>query len=131
MPGKRGEPHSPQTGRYHAERRYRVLGMCEHCGLVPATERHHVDGDTFNNERPNVAFLCNRCHQTVDGRLSSRDPSAMIAAAAVARRARTHCVHGHPLSGDNLYVGPSGKRACRACARTRALAYLRRKRSKP
>lgn len=31
---------------------------------------------------------------------------------------RTHCKHGHPLSGANLYVEPStGKRFCRICRR--------------
>lgn len=28
---------------------------------------------------------------------------------------RTHCPQGHPLSGDNLYKDPSGKRRCRKC----------------
>lgn len=30
---------------------------------------------------------------------------------------KTHCIHGHPLSGKNLYVDPTGKRVCRACRR--------------
>lgn len=31
---------------------------------------------------------------------------------------KTHCIHGHPLSGDNLYVQPStGYRYCRECKR--------------
>jgi len=34
-----------------------------------------------------------------------------------AKRERTHCPQGHPYSGDNLYVFPSGGRACRACMR--------------
>lgn len=29
--------------------------------------------------------------------------------------AKTHCPAGHPYSGDNLYVKPSGQRVCRAC----------------
>lgn len=29
--------------------------------------------------------------------------------------ARTHCIAGHPLSGDNLYLTPRGWRRCRAC----------------
>ena len=29
--------------------------------------------------------------------------------------ARTHCAHGHPYSGQNLYVQPNGVRICRAC----------------
>jgi hypothetical protein len=30
--------------------------------------------------------------------------------------AKTHCVKGHPLSGDNLYTAPgTGQRMCRSC----------------
>lgn len=33
-----------------------------------------------------------------------------------AKGPKTHCVNGHPLSGDNLYVVPSdGRRQCRTC----------------
>jgi len=32
---------------------------------------------------------------------------------------RTHCTHGHPLSGDNLY-SYRGNRNCRECARRRS-----------
>ena len=28
---------------------------------------------------------------------------------------KTHCLNGHELSGDNLYVKPSGQRICRTC----------------
>jgi hypothetical protein len=38
----------------------------------------------------------------------------------VARQARqTHCLRGHPLSGDNLYIDHAGKRQCRECMRIR------------
>lgn len=30
---------------------------------------------------------------------------------------KTHCPHGHPLSGENLYLRPDGARACRECCR--------------
>ena len=30
-------------------------------------------------------------------------------------RNRTHCRHGHPLSGENLFVAPEGWRRCRIC----------------
>lgn len=43
-----------------------------------------------------------------------------ISPAAVNAR-RTHCKHGHPLSGDNLYIEPKGKRRCRICNRQRSL----------
>lgn len=34
----------------------------------------------------------------------------------VPNRDKTHCIHGHPLSGDNLYVNPNnGRRQCKQC----------------
>jgi len=35
-----------------------------------------------------------------------------------ARHARkTHCIHGHPLSGQNLRIGVNGQRLCKECRR--------------
>lgn len=35
---------------------------------------------------------------------------------------KTHCKHGHPLSGDNLYTPPgTNKRHCKECNRQRSL----------
>lgn len=34
---------------------------CERCENM-ATERHHIDGDTHNNDRTNIEFLCKSCH---------------------------------------------------------------------
>lgn len=30
---------------------------------------------------------------------------------------KTHCIHGHELSGSNLHIGSDGYRECRACGR--------------
>lgn len=30
---------------------------------------------------------------------------------------KTHCIHGHPLSGENTYTAASGQRMCRTCRR--------------
>ncbi len=38
-------------------------------------------------------------------------------------RLKDECPHGHPYSGDNLYLSPRGMRECRAC---RADAHLKR-----
>lgn len=35
----------------------------------------------------------------------------------IRRIGATECIEGHPFSGENLYVFPDGRRACRACAR--------------
>jgi hypothetical protein len=42
-------------------------------------------------------------------------------------RRTTHCKYMHPLSGDNLYVSPSGKRFCNACKRVYRAAYRLKK----
>ena len=34
---------------------------------------------------------------------------------------KTHCIQGHEMSGDNLYLPPSGGRQCRACKNARSL----------
>lgn len=36
---------------------------------------------------------------------------------------RMDCIHGHPLSGDNLYITPKGKRRCKTC-RSEAMKRL-------
>jgi hypothetical protein len=42
---------------------------------------------------------------------------------------KTHCKHGHPLAGSNLYVHPvTGYRNCRTCLRADYAAYRSRKR---
>lgn len=46
------------------------------------------------------------------------------AATAVNAR-RTHCVHGHELSGDNVRINRSGARVCLACARERSAQKTR------
>ncbi len=39
-------------------------------------------------------------------------------AAAAARLAKTHCINGHPLSGDNLYLHKDGRRGCIICRKS-------------
>lgn len=33
--------------------------------------------------------------------------------------AKTHCLHGHELSGKNLYVLKSGQKTCKTCQKER------------
>jgi HNH endonuclease len=42
------------------------------------------------------------------------------------RLRKTHCKHGHPLSGDNLRIGPNGVRTCRACNAANQRAFRER-----
>lgn len=36
---------------------------------------------------------------------------------------KSHCIHGHPLSGDNLVLGVRGHRLCRECRRLYRLKW--------
>ena len=45
-------------------------------------------------------------------------------------RAKTHCPKGHPYSGNNLYVTPTGSRACKTCVHAAVRRGRERKRSK-
>jgi hypothetical protein len=52
---------------------------------------------------------------------------------AALNKLKTHCVRGHPLSGDNLKSTKSGHRRCKQCARdaakrSRAKSRLKRRR---
>lgn len=43
---------------------------------------------------------------------------------------KTKCVKGHPLSGDNLYRDPRGRRQCRSCRREANREWDRRRRAR-
>lgn len=45
------------------------------------------------------------------------------------RRIKTHCIHGHALTPDNLVPSLRNRRACLTCARDRARVYQARKRA--
>lgn len=38
---------------------------------------------------------------------------------------KTACPKGHPLSGDNLYIYPDGRRQCRACRKEASVKWAR------
>lgn len=39
---------------------------------------------------------------------------------------KTHCIKGHPLTGENLYLRPNGRRTCRTCNRHAVARYARK-----
>jgi len=65
-----GDDVSRKGGRTRALRKYPDIGPCRACGS-PRAERHHVDGNTANNEPENIEALCRRCHMAEDGRLDA------------------------------------------------------------
>ena len=42
---------------------------------------------------------------------------------------KDECIHGHPLSGDNLWIDSRGSRVCRECNRGRSRRHAQRRRA--
>lgn len=66
-PNWTGNNVSKNGGRRRAIKMYR-LGKCDLCDK-PATDRHHKDDNTANNNPDNIQFLCRHHHMAIDGRL--------------------------------------------------------------
>jgi hypothetical protein len=47
----------------------------------------------------------------------------------LAHARKTHCKHGHPLAGANLYLAPGGLRKCLECNRAAQRAFQARHRA--
>lgn len=101
-PGWKGDNATPFAKRLRAQKAF-PLGPCEECGVI-ATDRHHKDGNTGNNQRSNIAILCRRCHMTIDGRLAR-----LIAARPDLTRPPKPCVNCERLSK------PLRRGRCHAC----------------
>ena len=69
-PNWKGDEASERSGRSRALRWYPEKRPCEGCGNLKA-DRHHVDGNTLNNARSNIEYLCRSCHMKKDGRLAA------------------------------------------------------------
>ena len=97
-----------------------------HVGFKPRTQKIHrlmfawtTHSIPIGREHGEIDHLCKRtacCNpvhlEFVDARtnvLRSNNPPSLNAK-------KTHCIHGHPLSGDNLFYD-QGKRQCRICKR--------------
>lgn len=74
----------------------------------------HIDDDRDNNHVSNLRWG-DRSDNTHD----------MVRNGLHNNARKTRCKHGHPLSGENLFV-TGGQRACRKCARRRRAEYAER-----
>lgn len=85
---------------------------CEHCGTMFWRKPRDIHAG-------NSRFCSRVCYHAWTAGKSKPVPTqcttAGIAAAAALRREQTHCKHGHPLSGENLFINRNGSRVCRKC----------------
>lgn len=94
-------------GRIYAH----VLSFILHKGPIPQGKEIDHKCRTRNCVRPEHL-------RTVTHRVNVLCGNTIVAELA----ARTHCLRGHPLSGDNLYVY-EGKRGCFICRREQSNNY--------
>lgn len=98
---------------------------CETCGASFWRKRKDINkGDCRFCSRPCYAASLKGVYRPVSDACKTRG----IAAAATARRSRTECKRGHPLSGENLFITSAGGRGCKQCRRIHKAAYLERAR---
>jgi len=130
-----GDNVSVKGGRARALRTYPKVERCSECRAT-RIERHHIDGNTANNEPSNIQMLCRRCHMIADGRMDiaasqMREVQKIgIKVAANLKNKQTHCKRGHPLSGQNLFITTQGSRGCKECRRIHKRDYMARKNNK-
>ena len=90
--------------------------VCDHCGCTFQGRRWDILSRLRLN--PNRRLFCGRrCFglwmQKNDSRFSAQ---------AVKNKQKTHCIRGHPLSGENVRCNKDGHRHCKAYMRVSRLA---------
>lgn len=116
--------------------------LLERCSLDKLTEREQYWADKFRNDEA----YCNYgefSDSPIRGTKRSSETRKRISASNTGKifspvhkdkisknhrnKNKTHCLRGHPLSGDNLYVTPKGERACKECRRLTKKRHRARK----
>ncbi len=73
----------------------------------------HLDENKWNNDPQNLVPACRGCN------------------IARKQRAKTRCLRGHLLQGENLYVRPdNGTRQCRTCKQTTFKRFAQRRKKR-
>lgn len=93
---------------------------CESCGASFWRKRTEIAAG-------NCRFCSRACYSAslkgISRPVSDKCKVRGIAAAAVARKARTHCKRSHPLSGENLFITTAGSRGCKECRKIHKHTY--------
>lgn len=85
--------------------------------VAPIPEDHEIDHLCRNR------CCCNPQHLEVVTQLENIRRRLRSDKVGKYRLANTLCPHGHPYSGNNVRIAPSGQRVCRACARENMRRY--------
>lgn len=98
-------------GHIKAQKLY-AADKCLVCGSSSGwIERHHRDGNEYNNDPDNVLVCCRRCHMEEDGRLGKAIDRAKRINQKKREIAPTHC----SLCHESLEIGEIRNRMCKRC----------------
>ena len=65
--GLKGKIPSKNAGQHRAQKLF-IWIKCELCGSKPESRnqiRHHKNGNTLDNRKENIQFLCRKCHPKI------------------------------------------------------------------
>ncbi len=96
---------------HNTELAHRVIYERERGPIPEGMECHHTCAYPTCVNPDHLEILTSEGHHTTDPQKGTG-----IKRTADRNRAKTHCPHGHPYVGDNLYVS-RGRRFCRTCKR--------------
>lgn len=117
------EPSEGYGVRTIKRRRYLAHRLAYEFANGPIPNDLQIDHSCHNADlvcKGGRTCLHRRCVNPAHLELASINKNVLSGKGNAATNARkTHCIHGHPLSGDNLrqQLGKSPRRACRKCAR--------------
>lgn len=88
-------------------------------GAIPPGLSLHHNCEVKSCVNPDHLLICTHQQNMTTGKWGRKQKPRC----AQWQNEKTHCPKGHPLSGENLYVYPDGRRQCRACRRKHSLNW--------
>jgi hypothetical protein len=106
----------------------RGYGQVRHDGRTRST--HRVMYEILVGPIPEGLHLDHLCKYTRCCNPAHLEPvTQLVNAQRTEQATKTHCLRGHPLSGENLVINSAGRRVCVTCKSAAQKRYAEKKRA--